>query len=300
MNKGTIINIQKYSVHDGPGIRTSIFFKGCPLSCWWCHNPETHSKNHEIMFFEDRCTGCGRCENSCPNGSIKINGNKAKVNKETCTLCGKCANVCLKEAREYVGKDISVNEIIKEIVKDRPFYEESNGGVTFSGGEPLIYSDFLSEVLERCKRLGIHTAIETSGYVPWGNIEKVIDNVDLFLYDLKLMDNNKHKIYIGSDNKLILDNLSKICERNSNVIIRMPIIAGINDNEEHVNKVIELISVLNILEVNLLPFHKMGMDKYKRLNKVYKLTGNEVPSQEKMDDLALRFKMAGIKVKIGG
>lgn len=300
MAEGTIINIQKYSVHDGPGIRTTTFFKGCPLNCWWCHNPETHLKRHEIMFFEDRCTGCGRCVKNCSNGAIEIIESKAVVDDEKCTLCGRCSEVCINEGRELVGRDITVNELMKELIKDQMFYEQSNGGVTFSGGEPMLYADFLSEVLERCKRNGLHTAIETSGYVKWDEFEKVIKNVDLFLYDIKLMNNEKHKKYIGADNQLILDNLAKLCEENSNIIIRMPIIAGINDDFEHVNSVIDYISNLNIIEVNLLPYHKMGMDKYKRVNKIYKLTGTEVPTEEKMNELAKKFKEDGIKVKIGG
>lgn len=300
MSEGTIINIQKYSVHDGPGIRTTTFFKGCPLRCWWCHNPETHLKRHEIMFFEDRCTTCGRCVENCPSKAIEIKDSHIVTDNDKCTLCGRCTDVCLNEAKEFVGSNITASDLMKELLKDQMFYEQSNGGVTFSGGEPMLYADFLNEVLTRCKRVGLHTAIETSGYAPWEEFGKIIDKVDLFLYDLKIMDNEKHKKYIGADNKLILDNLTKICEENSNVIIRMPIIAGINDNCHHIEEVIKYISNLNIIEVNLLPYHKMGMDKYKRVNKTYQLTGNEVPTNEKMNEFAEMFKKAGIKVKIGG
>ena len=164
MAEGTIINIQKYSVHDGPGIRTTTFFKGCPLNCWWCHNPETHLKRHEIMFFEDRCTGCGRCVKNCSNGAIEIIESKAVVDDEKCTLCGRCSEVCINEGRELVGRDITVNELMKELIKDQMFYEQSNGGVTFSGGEPMLYED-IKYLIGMLKNKGYHITVETNGTI---------------------------------------------------------------------------------------------------------------------------------------
>lgn len=300
MALGTVINIQKYSVHDGPGIRTTVFFKGCPLRCWWCHNPESQNLKHEIMFFYERCTSCGVCAKRCPQNAIELKDNYPIVDENKCTLCGKCANFCPNNAREYVGQDMRVQELMNEIIKDEVFYDESNGGVTFSGGEPLLHVEFLSEVLERCKNRGIHTAVDTSGYVSWDKFEKIADKVDLFLFDLKLMNNEKHIKYMNAENVLILDNLKKLSDREVNIFIRMPIIAGINDDDEHIDEAIKFLSNLNILQVNLLPYHKMGMDKYRRLKMSYKLSGMEKPSKESMVEIADKFKKSGIKVKIGG
>ncbi|MCM0647834.1 glycyl-radical enzyme activating protein [Clostridium swellfunianum] len=300
MNKGTIFNIQKYSVHDGPGIRTTVFLKGCPLKCWWCHNPESQNPRHEIMFFQERCTGCGVCVKRCPNEAIKISDNKALTDETKCRLCGKCADFCPNKAREYVGKEITVQALMDEIIKDEVFYDESNGGVTFSGGEPMLYADFLAEVLKACKQRGIHTAIDTSGFVAFDKFEKIIDYVDLFLYDIKLMDDRRHTKYIGFENGLILDNLKKLSDRGANIFVRMPIIAGINDDFENIEEAISFLSSLNIIQVNLLPYHKMGMDKYRRLEMDYKLSGMEKPTDERMKEIADRFLRRGIKVKIGG
>jgi len=296
----TTINIQKFSVHDGPGIRTTVFLKGCPLKCWWCHNPESQNPSHEILFFEERCTKCGVCIKRCPTKAIELKDNYLIMNKNKCDLCGKCSDFCPSNAREYVGKDFTVKELMKEIIKDEAFYDESNGGVTFSGGEPLIYADFLKEVLQGCKTRGIHTAVDTCGYASWESFDKILDKVDLFLYDLKMMNNERHKKYMGVGNKLILENLKKLSDSGCNIFVRMPIIAGINDDDENINESIDFISNLNILQVNLLPFHKMGMDKYKRLNLEYKLSGMEKPSDERMAEIADKLRRVGLKVKIGG
>lgn len=300
MNSSTIINIQKYSIHDGPGIRTTIFFKGCPLKCWWCHNPETQNPKHEIMFFEERCTGCGICTKRCPQNAISIKEGHSVVDEEKCVLCGKCTDFCPNTAREYVGRDVTVSELMKEIMKDEVFYDESGGGVTFSGGEPLIHIDFLNEVLKKCKEKGIHTTVDTSGCVPWENLEKILDKVDLFLYDIKIMDNEKHIKYIGSGNINILENLKKLSDKGCRIFVRMPIVAGVNDDAYHIDSAIEFLSHINAEQVNLLPYHKMGMDKYRRLKMTYKLSGNEKPSDIVMEEISNKFKKSGIKIKIGG
>lgn len=300
MALGNIINIQKYSVHDGPGIRTTIFFKGCPLSCWWCHNPESQNIQHEIMFFEERCTSCGNCVKRCPQNAIAVKDTYLIVDKNKCALCGKCTDFCPRNAREYVGRDMTVPELMKEIIKDEVFYDESSGGVTFSGGEPLIHADFLDEVLKKCKDRGIHTAVDTSGYVSWDKFEKIADKVDLFLFDLKHMNNEKHIKYMNVPNLLILENLKKLSDKGCNIFIRIPIIVGVNDDEENISETIKFLSNLNIVQVNLLPYHKMGMNKYRRLKMDYKLSGMEKPSNEKMDEIVGKFREIGVKVKIGG
>ncbi|MBU5292832.1 glycyl-radical enzyme activating protein [Anaerosalibacter bizertensis] len=299
--EGTIVNIQKYSIHDGPGIRTTVFLKGCPLSCWWCHNPESQSTKNEIMFFEQKCTGCGICVKRCPEEAITMREMKPTIDETKCILCGNCTDFCYNEAREYVGQKIGAIELFKEIQKDEIFYEESGGGVTFSGGEPLLQVDFLSEVLDICNKKNIHTTLDTSGYTKWENIEKIVNKVDLFLYDLKLIDDEKHKKYIGVSNKLILENLKKLSSLGKRIFVRMPIIAGINDGNDHIDESIKFIKTLNNIEqVNLIPYHSMGMDKYKRLNMDYKLSGMEKPADEKMEELKEKFEKEGIKVKIGG
>lgn len=298
--KGTIMNIQKYSIHDGPGIRTTVFFKGCPLRCWWCHNPESLRCKHQVMFFEERCTGCGICAKRCPQNAITMNGKIPVVDQSKCNLCGHCTDFCFNNAREYVGKDVTVKELMDEIKKDEMFYDESNGGATFSGGEPLVQVDFLNEVLKACNERRIHTTVDTSGYSSWENLKKIADKVDLFLYDLKFIKNDKHKKYIGVSNEGILENLKNLSDLGSNIYVRMPIIAGINDDDEHIEGSIEFLSDLNILQVNLLPYHKMGMDKYSRLEMEYKLSGMEKPTDERMAEIADQFKKSGIKVKIGG
>lgn len=300
MLSATTVNIQKFSVHDGPGIRTTVFLKGCPLECWWCHNPESQNLNPEILYFEERCTKCGKCIKRCEGKALEFKDNYLTINKSTCNLCGKCADFCPNNAREYVGRNFTVKELMKEIIKDEAFYEESNGGVTFSGGEPLIHADFLRKVLEGCKIRGIHTAVDTCGHAAWESYEKILSKVDLFLYDLKIMNNEKHKKYVGVENKLILENLKRLSARNCNIFVRMPIIAGINDDDAHITEAICYLSNLNIIQVNLLPYHKMGMDKYKRLNMEYKLLGIEKPSEDKMTEIAEKFIKAGMKVKIGG
>lgn len=300
MASSIIMNIQKYSIHDGPGIRTTVFLKGCPLNCWWCHNPESQKLSPQIMFFKEKCKGCGSCLKRCPQKSIEFLEGYPITDESKCTLCGKCSDFCPNNARELVGKEITVKDLMKEIIKDEAFYDESNGGVTFSGGEPLVHADYLNNVLEVCKSKGIHTAIDTSGYATWEKFEKIVNNVDLFLFDIKHMNNEKHLKYTGVGNAIILENLKRLSKNGSNIYIRMPIIAGINDDDENINTAVDFISKLNIIQVNLLPYHKMGMDKYRRLNRQYKLSGLETPSEEVMNKIADKFKKAGIKIKIGG
>ncbi|MBS4536344.1 glycyl-radical enzyme activating protein [Clostridium sp. D2Q-14] len=300
MSKGMIMNIQKYSVHDGPGIRTTVFFKGCPLSCWWCHNPESQNFNSDLMFFRDKCSGCGRCEERCPERTIKMESRVPIRDEDKCTLCGKCADLCLNEGWKLVGRKFTSSELMKEIKKDEIFYEESGGGVTFSGGEPLSQIDFLEEMLKKSKTEGVHTTVDTSGYSKWENIKKIVDYTDLFLYDLKLLDDERHKKYIGVSNKNILKNLEKLSETGANIYVRIPIIKGINDDMENIEGTIKFLEKLNISQVNLLPYHRMGMEKYERLSKEYNLIGDEKPSEEEMDNLVEKFKILNRKIKVGG
>ncbi|MGO1527231.1 MAG: trans-4-hydroxy-L-proline dehydratase activase [Senegalia sp. (in: firmicutes)] len=300
MNNAVVMNIQKYSIHDGPGIRTTVFLKGCPLDCWWCHNPESQNFNFELMFFKDKCSGCGLCAKKCKQEAISIKDSLAITDNSKCILCGKCSEVCINQARKLVGKEFSSKELMKEIKKDEIFYEESDGGVTFSGGEPLLQIEFLEEILKLCKEHGIHTTVDTSGYSDFSNFERIIEYTDLFLYDIKHLDDNMHKKYMGVSNKLIKENLKKLSDKNANIFVRVPIIRGINDDDKNIGETIEFLKDINISKLNLLPYHKMGMEKYSRISKKYKLTGEEKPSDDEMEKILLKFKELNTNIKIGG
>ncbi len=300
-NLATIFNIQKYSLHDGPGIRTTVFFKGCPLSCKWCHNPESLSKEIQIIRNEGSCRMCGSCIIACPSKALKMTTDNIEFDRYKCISCGNCEDVCYHDAIKIVGKEMLVDEVLKEILKDRIFYEESGGGVTFSGGEPLMQSKFLIELAKRCKFAGIHTTLDTSGFSKWETLENVIKYIDLILFDLKIVDDEKHIEFVGSSNKLIIDNLKKLKEKNVDIFLRLPIIKGINDSMTDAEEVLEVIrGNENIKQINLLEYHKMGMEKYPRLGKKYELTGDEKPDKETIDGLKNFYEKAGYKVVIGG
>lgn len=300
MESATIMNIQKYSVHDGPGIRTTVFLKGCPLNCWWCHNPESQKSVPEVLYYKNKCSHCGICEKRCDNNCIEIKDNTIITTTENCTGCEKCLDYCVNNARELKGQTMTTEELLREVEKDKVFYDESNGGVTFSGGEPLMHAKFLFEALKMCKEKEIHTTIDTSGFSSWENIEMIAPYVDLFLFDIKHMDSDAHKKYTGVGNEIILENLKKLNNITSNIYIRLPIIPTINDDENNIQKLIEFISTLRIKKVNLLPYHKIGMDKYERINMEYKMPEINEPSQEYMNGLKKSFECLNIDIKIGG
>ena len=298
---GTIFDIKKFSIHDGPGIRTTVFLKGCPLSCWWCHNPESQSPHPEIQYFENRCILCGDCAAVCENDAIHFEGETRIWKKELCQLCGDCAESCSTEAVQLVGYTASVEKVMREIEKDTIYYDQSGGGVTFSGGEPLQQVEFLAALLERCKEHEIHTAVDTSGLAAWGHFKKILPFTNLFLYDLKVMDEEKHRLYTGISNRLILENLQNLTETGARVTVRIPIIPKLNDDEMNLEATIVFLSSLErIQNVDLLPYHNIATDKYQRMAHEYALAGIEPPSETRMADLVARFEQAGFKVKIGG
>lgn len=299
MNTANIFNIQKFSVHDGPGIRTTVFFKGCPLKCLWCHNPESQNINTQILYDRDKCVLCGTCEKICPKKAIKIENNNLTTD-ESCDCCGQCVIYCIQGARQIAGKVYTVDDVMKEVLKDRVFYEKSSGGVTLSGGEPLIHIDFVEELLKKLKDNNIHTAVDTCGAVSFENLNRAAKYTDVFLYDIKLMDDEKHLNFTGMSNKLILENLRKLSEIHNNINLRMPIIEGVNGDEEHIIKTIEFIEGLNISKVNLLPYHDIAKHKYKKLGKIYEDDRMSKPSDEKMQKFKEMFENKGYKAKIGG
>ncbi len=300
-NSALIFNIQNYSLHDGPGIRTTVFFKACPLSCKWCHNPESLSKEIQMVRNDSNCMLCGACVVVCPTEALEMTDEGVQFDRDKCITCGKCEKVCSYDAIKIAGKEYSVDEVMKKILKDKVFYEESGGGVTFSGGEPLMQAEVLAEIAKECKKQGIHTTLDTSGFASWEALEKVIENIDLILYDLKIIDEEKHIEYVGASNKRIIENLGKLKDKDVDIFLRMPIIKGVNDSPEEAMEVLNLIEGnKNIKQINLLEYHKMGMEKYPRLGKKYELTGDEKPDKADIERLHNIYSEAGYKVIIGG
>lgn len=300
-----ITNIQKFSIHDGDGIRTTVFFKGCPLKCEWCHNPETQRFEKEMQVDREKCTGCGTCASVCPNGAVRMTeDHRPAWDPKACTFCGKCENFCPAGSREIVGREYTVKELTKELMKDQMFYEESGGGVTFSGGEVMSMDmDFILAMAKELKRQDVTLTIDTCGYVPYERFEKILPYVNTFLYDVKVMDPELHKKYMGTDNKLILENLIRLSQDGARIYIRIPTIKEVNGNEENMKETIAFLKQHDIhpAGVNLLPYHDTGSGKYAKLDMEYKGTDLHAPDKEEMEALAALFVNAGFtNTKIGG
>ena len=299
MKKGTIFNIQRFSVNDGPGIRTTVFFKGCPLRCSWCHNPESHRTAPQLLFFKKRCIRCGVCAEICPHGAIGKN-NYNSTDAVKCTVCGYCTDFCAADARQIVGHEMTVDDVMLEIEKDSVFYQQSAGGVTFSGGEPMAQADFLATVLLECQKKGIHSAVDTCGYAPWSILQKTAERTDLFLYDLKIMDEARHIAFTGVSNKIILANLQQLARAGANIIVRVPIIPGITDDDNNLKQIAAFIARLaKPPEINLLPFHSISA-KYDRLDKHDNFNESSHISATRLHELAKSFESAHIAVSVGG
>ena len=300
MKTANIFNIQRYSIHDGPGIRTTVFFKGCPLNCWWCHNPESQATTQELLFDQERCLGCGNCLRNCPVGAIELVDGKALRAKSKCDICGQCIQSCPVSAVELVGQIMTVEEVIEETEKDLLFYEESGGGVTCSGGEPLLQADFLTLLADYYQQAEIELAVDTCGQIAWEKLGRLAPKIALFLYDLKFIDSEKHQQYTGVGNQLILANLAKLAAANCRIIARIPLIPGINDHISNIKEIGQFLTELNIKDVNLLPYHRAGVDKYQRLGKEYKLSKCEDLSEERLAQLVGILEKLGLNTKIGG
>lgn len=265
---GIIVDIERFSTQNGPGIRTTVFLKGCPLCCDWCGNPETQRYVPEIMVMTTKCDGCGNCVSVCPNEAIKLIDDKVSIRFDRCLNCLQCTEVCMDGAIRRVGKPYTVPELYEAVIRDREFYG-SRGGVTFSGGEPLAQWNFLLPVLKKLKEEEINVCMDTTGNVDWSVLEKVAEYVTIFLYDVKHLDSQRHRNGTGVDNKVILENLRTLAASGASIWLRAPIIPGYNDNELHVRKLAELAQKLDVERLCLLPYHTLGREKYGQLGRVY-------------------------------
>ena len=299
--KGIVFDIMHFSIRDGPGIRTTVFLKGCPLHCQWCHNPESQSRGLELMLRPNLCIACLACIPACPEGAITLIGGVLITDRSKCNLCDICVETCTAEARVIVGREMTVAEVMAEIVKDTIFYDESSGGVTFSGGEALMQPNFLLELLRACKEKGIHTTVDTSGFANWAVIDSLRSYVDLFLYDLKVLDDEVHRQFTGVSNQLILANLNLLSWFGHPVILRMPLIPGINDSDESIQAVGRFAASLpNLVRLDILPYHQAVIEKYRRLDNVYGLAEIAPPSGEKVEIIAGVLRGFHLNIQVGG
>ncbi len=317
MTKGLIFNVQRYSTDDGPGIRTTVFLKGCPLSCTWCHNPEGVSARPEVLVVADRCTGCGECGRVCPVTGHEGDRHDAEAPSRTvdsspggadltaagtheCLACGRCVEVCVAGARRLVGAERTPEEILLEVERDRAFYESTNGGVTFSGGEPLAQGEFLMKCLRYCRESGLHTVVDTSGWSERSLMLAVAESADMILFDLKTLDPERHLTSTGVPLEPIIENLRAVDASGAALVIRLPLVPGVNDDDENLRATADAVKSLSrTVPVQLLPFHRTATDKYRRLGRRWKHEGLSPVSSERMEAVAAFLRELGVQVLTG-
>lgn len=301
MTNSTIFAIKRYALHDGPNIRTTIFFKGCPLSCHWCHNPEGIDFKIKIVTLGEKCVGCGECVDNCPENALQLTENGIHRNTERCTLCRNCIEICPALVHEPTGWEMTTEQLLHEIKKDLPFYDQSGGGVTISGGEPLSQPKALLALLQGCGALGIHRTVDTSGFAPTNTLLRIAEHTELFLFDIKHMDNRKHQIYTGVANDLILHNLQTLAKKGLAIRVRLPLIPGINDDEENIRAMgIFVAGCTGVQGIDVLPYHPSATAKYKKLGLEYKGHIFTAPSMQHITETVDILKEYIEDVQIGG
>ncbi len=301
MARGLIFDLQRFCLHDGPGVRSTVFFKGCPLACRWCHNPESLQPERQILVRTERCIACGQCVARCPEGLPKPGAGRMAENIDRCRVCGECVAVCPTEARETAGREVAADELVRELLRDRIFFDDSEGGVTFSGGEPLLQAAFLREVLNACRRESLHTAVDTSGLAPRSELLAIAELTDLFLYDIKLVDSRRHREQTGVDNAVILSNLEALASSGARIWLRIPVISGVNDDVESLDAIAAMAARFPTVErVCLLPYHGIGEGKWKRMGSEQAVSSLSPPDPERMAQIAARFEIEGLSTQIGG
>lgn len=299
--QGTIFDIKRFAIHDGPGIRTTVFLKGCPLHCLWCHNPEGISRQPELVFTPQKCIGCGHCIEVCPEGVHQFVDGQHLVARERCLACGDCAEGCYAGALQMAGCQVTVAEVMDEVLRDRPFYQTSGGGITLSGGEPLAQYRFCRALLQAAKAEGVHTALDTSGFAPWRHLEGLLPSLNLTLYDLKHMDRDRHIALTGVPNEQILDNLRRLDAAGQALWIRIPLVVGQNDEESNYHALGQFLSRLKHIErIEILRYHRLAGSKYVRLGRTYVLSGMEPPTEERAESrrqILLRYGLSQTQVR---
>lgn len=300
LTRGIVFDIQRYSLHDGPGLRTNVFLKGCNLSCQWCLNPESHLRQPEIAFFERNCFLCGDCVPACAVGAIRLEEDQLTWARSKCNQCFDCAEVCSAHAFSVIGKEMTAGEVLAEVLRDVAFYGEQ-GGLTLTGGEPALQVEFSESVLKLARAEGVHTAIETCGAVPWQNLERLLPHLNLVLYDLKHMDADIHRRFTGRKNNVILNNLTRIAKSDINLIVRVPLIPGFNADQNSLTAIAGFVKTLKrVTEVHLLGYHTLGRAKYRALGLAYPMENQAPMLVEETEKWAGVFREEGLKVLVGG
>ncbi len=297
-----VFDIKRYAINDGPGIRVTIFLKGCPLACRWCHNPESVSPQVQKMYSAGKCIGCGECVKVCPVQACELTPDGIVTNAELCEVCGRCAEVCPAKATEMSGRFETVADLLKVIEGERPFFEESGGGVTFSGGEPLLYPKFLAEILDACADMNIHRTVDTSGLASLNTLLEIAKRTDLFLYDLKLMDSVRHQEWTGAGNKRILKNLQALAATGADIQIRVPLIKGVNTDSENIEATAIFVAALPGIKkpVSLLPYHDVAKGKAAKLGQAFEPGAMTEPGSEDLQRIVAQFAAHGLEATVGG